>query len=189
MPPDETFVIFPRRRATVSGVDVAEENGWQHAQTIHPAEKRLYEEIYRTDDGTVIRIIDDHFVMVVFAAITGESRRQVATILRDALNAFDEETIWQRTESSGPDVRAHAVRALAAICPDHSDARWVEAFSKATRDSSPKVRSATADALARAAWPELWPVLDDFVNNEKDADVKREAEEVRASYEALVPRG
>jgi len=188
MPTDEILIVFPPARATVSGVDVAIEQGWRHAQTIDRAEKRFYEEIYRVDDGgTVVRFIDDHFVMVVFAAVTGPDREKAAAIIQKSLGGLDFDGLVRWLSSPEERRRAHAIRGLGAICPNQADPRWVDAFEKAVHDPSVQVRLALADSLARAAWPELWPVLDDFARDEKDDSVRAEIQQVREAYAANLP--
>jgi hypothetical protein len=44
------------------------------------------------------------------------------------------------------------------------------------------------EALGRAAWPELWPIIDDLLATEKSEEILAEARVLRDVYEKRVPR-
>src|SRR6266571_7431760 len=186
--PDESYVILHPDRATIDVVEVAEQNSWRHAQTFQPAEKRLYEEIYEVPgDNTVVRVIDDHFVQVVFVVSRGQSREKAAALVLSSVESLDEATLWRWLGSDKPRERAYAIRALAAISPNEADSRWVEAFKRAACDKTPEARRGLIGALGRAAWPELWPIVDELDRSETDGELREEVRVLRESYGRHIP--
>ena len=74
----ETHVVFKPLASLLDVIDVAEENHWEEVQRFKRGERQLQEVIYELPDGeTVLRGIDDHFVIVTYAIITGPHRAQV----------------------------------------------------------------------------------------------------------------
>ncbi len=154
------------RRATISVVRVARAHQWRHVQRILPAERRLYEEIYEVPaTGTVVRVIDDHFVQIIFVAIQGNGGDEVEAILHREIETLDKAAIDALLTSEKPKDRATGIRILAAIAPDTADPKTVEAFSKAAKDPSPEVFKALVDAVSRTAWPELWPIVEELARS------------------------
>jgi hypothetical protein len=157
----EVCVVFEPDATILAVVDVARANRWKEAQRIARGERRLEEVIYELPDGkTVVRGIDDHFVAVVLAAITGPQSEEAERTLRAAGRAVDDTTLWQWAESKDPKERAFALRAFAATSRETVDARVVALYTRALKDQSAEVRKALLEAVGRAAWPELWPLVD-----------------------------
>jgi hypothetical protein len=184
MPKNETLVVLKPPRATIDVVRAARKNNWRHVKRIDPGERRFYEEIYEVPDtGTVVRVIDDHFVQIIYVALQGEGRQQVESTLRKQVETLEDTAIDALLKSQNPKDRATGIRILGAIAPDIADNRITEAFSKALEDKSPEVFKALIAAVGRAAWPELWPIVDDLAKTGKP-----EAEDLQKAYERHIPR-
>jgi len=180
---NETLVVLKPPRATISVVRTARAHKWRHVQRIDPGERRLYEEIFEVSDtGTVVRVIDDHFVQIVFVALTGDGREQAESILRAEIETLDDAAIDGLLTSDQAEQRATGVRILGAIAPDTADRRTLDAFTRAAADRSAEVLDALIAAVGRAAWPELWPVVDEIATR------NAEAEELAKAYGTTVPR-
>ncbi len=120
---------------------------------------------------------------VVFAAITGPARAEAEQKLRDAGRALEWETLWQWTKSENAKERAFALRAFAATSERTADPRVVALYQAAVADKDPIVREALILSVGRAAWPELWPVVDALAaSGDADAMVLQEG------YEMYLPR-
>jgi hypothetical protein len=178
-------VVFRPPAATLLAVDdVADANDWTEAAHFRRAERRNEEVVYELPDGeTVVRGIDDQFVAVVFAHITGPKREEAERTLRAAGEAMDDALLWQWAESPVPKERAFALRAFAAISDETADPRVVALYSNAVKDENPEVRTALLEAVGRAAWRELWPVVDELARSGT-----AEAAVLKAAYERHVPR-
>jgi len=154
-------VVFEPLATLLQVIDVADENGWTQVEHFKRDERRLEELVYELPDGeTVVRGIDDHFVIVTFAAITGPARAEVEAKLRSGGRSLEEATLWQWTKSDNPEERAFALRALAAVSQKAANPRVVELYQNVLKDEHPIVRKALVDSVGRAAWPELRPVVD-----------------------------
>jgi hypothetical protein len=177
-------VIFEPLATLLQVIDVADENNWNQVEHFRRSEKQLEELVYELPDGeTVVRGIDDHFVVVTFAVIRGPARAEVEQKLRAGGRAIEENSLWQWAESSNPEERAFALRAFAAISQKTADSRVVSLYRAALKDTHPQVRKALIDAVGRAAWPELWPVVDALAaSGDADSRVLRDA------YQAHLPR-
>lgn len=179
-----TYVVFPPRSSLLNIIDVADANGWTEAQRFERAERQLEEVIYELPDGeTVVRGIDDHFVMVVFAAITGPKSAEAKKQLRSSGDSLDESTLWDWAATGSPQERGFAFRAFAAISEKTADPRVVELYSKAVKDDHPDVRQALVDSVGRAAWRELWPVVDELRKSNSQG-----SEALLRAYERHLPR-
>ena len=75
------------------------------------------------------------------------------------------------------------LRAFAAISDKAADPRVVALYTKAVKDEHPAVRAALIEAVGRAAWPELWPVVDELTGSGT-----AEAAVLKQSYEKHIPR-
>lgn len=158
-----TIVVFKPRSSLLDIIDVADTNGWTEAQRFPREERQLEEVIYELTDGeTVVRGIDDHFVIVVFASIAGPKSAEVEGQLRSSGNALDESTLWNWASTGTPQQRGFALRAFAATSEKDADPRVVELYTKALKDEHPDVRQALVDSVGRTAWQELWPVVDEL---------------------------
>jgi hypothetical protein len=181
---DETIIVLKPPHATISVIKVAEKHHWRYRQQILPAERRLYEEIYEVpSSGTIVRIIDDHFVMIVFVALEGPGRSEVEAIIRQEVETLDDKSIAVLLKSNKPKDRATGLRILGAIAPDVADPNTVKVFSEAAKDRAPEVVAALMDAVSRASWPELWPVIEELA--------KADTPEAKVLYETAlvhVPR-
>jgi hypothetical protein len=177
-------VVFEPLATLLQVIDVADENGWNEVEHFKRGERQLEELIYELPDvETVVRGIDDHFVIVTFAVITGPARAEVEQKLRAGGRALEEATLWQWTKSEDPEERAFALRAFAAISQKAADPRVVALFQKTLEDSHPDVRKALVQAVGRASWPELWPVVNVLAKSgAPDSVVLQEA------YEKYLPR-
>ena len=160
---DETLVVLKPPHATISVIKVAERHHWRYRQQILPAERRLYQEIYEVpSSGTIVRIIDDHFVMIIFVVLEGPGRAEVEALIRQEVETLDDKSIASLVASNKPKDRATGLRILGAIAPDVADPNTVKVFSEAAKDKTPEVVAALMDAVSRAAWPELWPVIEEL---------------------------
>jgi hypothetical protein len=180
----ETLIVF-RPPATILAVDdVADAHGWKEVEHFERAERRNEEVIYELPDSeTIVRGIDDQFVAVVYASITGPNRELAERTLRAAGRALDDATLWQWAESAEPKERSFVLRAFAAISDKVADPRVVALYTKAVKDEHPEVRAALIEAVGRAAWPELWPVVDELAGAGT-----AEAAVLKQSYEKHIPR-
>lgn len=180
---NETIVVLKPPRATIDVVRAARKNGWRHQQRIDPTEQRLYEEIYTVPGtDTVVRVIDDHFVQIIYVALQGKDRDAVETSLRQQVETLDDAAVDALVGSTIPKERAIGIRILGAVAGDTADPRTVEVFKKATRDTAPEVFKALTAAVGRAAWSELWPVVDELVKTGKP-----EASDLQKAYQARGP--
>jgi hypothetical protein len=181
---DETLVVLKPPRATIDVVEVAKQNHWRHIQRILPGNRRFYEEIYQvTASNTVVRVIDDAAVQIIFVALQGEGRKEVESKLRREIETLDEAAILALLDSKNPKDRATGLRILGAVAPDRADMKTVAAFAKAAKDGAPGVFKALIAAVGRAAWPELWPIVDELAKSKEP-----EAKELKSAYEAHIPR-
>jgi len=180
----KTHVVFRPPATILAVVDVADANDWREAQHFRRAERRNEEIIYELPDGeTVVRGIDDQFVAVVFASVTGPKRDEAEKTLRAAGRAVEDATLWQWTESDDPKQRSFALRAFAAMSDKTANPRVVALYTKALKDENPEVRAALVESVGRAAWPELWPVVDELAKSgTADAAVLKDG------YEIHLPR-
>jgi len=180
----KTRVVFRPRSTILAIVDVADANDWTEVEHFRRAEKRNEEIVYELPDGeTVVRGIDDQFVAVVFASITGPKQEEAEKTLRAAGRAMDDALLWQWAERGAPEERAFALRAFAATSDKTASSRVVALYSNAVKDGHPEVRAALVEAVGRAAWPELWPVVDELAQSgTAEASVLKEA------YERHLPR-
>jgi len=177
-------VVFKPRSSLLDIIDVADARGWTEAQRFARGARQLEEVIYELPDGdTVVRGIDDHFMVVVFASITGPNRTEAEHELRSGGAALAEETLWNWAEGGSPQERSFSLRALAAISEKTADSRVVDLYTKALGNQHPDVRKALIEAVGRAAWSELWPVVDEL-NKARSP----ESETLRRAYEAHLPR-
>lgn len=186
----ETILVFKPPASLLDVIDVADENGWEEAQRFLRDERRLEEVIYQLPDGeTVVRGIDDHFVVIVYAAITGPRRAEAEQKLRSGGRVLDEATLWQWASGKKAEERAFALRAFAATSQKAADPRVVSLYQAAVQDDNPDVRKALVDSVGRAAWPELWPVVDALAKG-GDADSKglQQAYEKHLSRSSDQPR-
>lgn len=180
----KTHVIFKPLASLLEVIDVAEENHWEEVQRFKRGERQLQEVIYELPDGkTVLRGIDDHFVIVTYAVITGPNGAEVEQRLRKGGEALEEATLWQWTQSEDPEERAFALRAFAAISQKTADPRVVALFQRMLEDGHPDVRKALVLSVGRAAWPELWPVVDELAKSGTP-----EATTLKEGYEIHLPR-
>jgi hypothetical protein len=180
----KTRVVFRPPATILAVVDVADANNWKEVEHFRRAARRNEEIIYELADGeTVVRGIDDQFVAVVFASITGPKKDEAEKALCAAGRSIDDATLWQWTESTNPKERSFALRAFAATSDKTADSRIVALYTKAVKDENPEVRAALVEAVGRAAWPELWPVVDALA---KEGTV--EAVALKESYDAHLPR-
>jgi NTP pyrophosphatase (non-canonical NTP hydrolase) len=181
---DEILVVLKPPRATIDVVRVAGRRRWNHRQRILPTERRLYEEIYEVaETGTIVRVIDDHFMQIIFVALQGNGRDVVESVLRKEIETLDDAAIEALLRSEKPKDRATGIRVLAAIAPDTAEPKIVKAFAKAAKDPALEVFQALVEAVGRAAWPELWPVLDELVKTGK-----AEAEDLKNAARAHITR-
>lgn len=89
-------VVFEPLATLLQVIDVADDNGWNQVEHFRRGERQLEELVYELPDGeTVVRGIDDHFVVVTFAAITGPARVDVERKLRAGGRALEEISLWQ----------------------------------------------------------------------------------------------
>lgn len=175
----KTHVVFEPLATLLQVIDVADENGWNEVEHFRRGERQLEELIYELPGGeTVVRGIDDHFVIVTFAVITGPARTEVEQKLRAGGRALDEATLYSWTKSENFEERAFALRAFAAISQKAADPRVVALYEGALKDDHPEVRKALVLAVGRAAWPELWPVVDALAKSGDD-----ETRVLRQAYE------
>lgn len=159
-------VVFRPRATILAVVDVADANNWREAEHFRRAERVNEEIIYELPDGeTVVRGIEDQYVAVVFASITGPNRDQAEKTLRAAGRALEDATLWQWTASADPKERSFALRAFAATSDRTADPRVVTLYTKAIKDEHPEVRAALLESVGRAAWPELWPIVDELAKS------------------------
>jgi hypothetical protein len=180
----KTHVVFKPLASLLDVIDIAEENRWPEVQRFKRGERQLQEVIYELPDGeTVLRGIDDHFVVVTYAVITGPMAAEVEEKLRRGGETLEEATLWQWTTSDDPAERAFALRAFAAISQESASPRIVSLYSDAVADDDPAVRAALIEAVGRAAWPELWPVVDAIAKAETP-----EAVVLKEGYELHLPR-
>jgi len=180
----ESCVVFEPFATLLAVVDVADANMWQEVQYFSRDERRNEEIIYELDDGeTVVRGIDDQFVAVVFASVTGPRRVEAEQLLRAAGRAVDDIELWQWARSDDPARRAFALRAVAATSTGSADPRIVSLYTEAVSDGDPVVRAALLESVGRAAWPELWPVVDALASPET-----AEGTALKDAYEAHLPR-
>jgi hypothetical protein len=181
---NETLVVLKPPRATIDVVRLARKLKWEHKQRIDPGERRFYEEVYEVPgSGTVVRIIDDHFVQIIYVAIEGSGRKDVEAAIRKEVQTLDDSAIAALVKSDNAKERATGIRILGAIAPDTADKGTVAAFKAAADDDSADVFKALTAAVGRAAWPELWPVVDKLA-----ATGKAEGKDLAKAYEARVPR-
>jgi hypothetical protein len=180
----KTRVVFRPPATILAVVDVADANDWREAEHFRRAERRNEEIIYELPDGeTVVRGIDDQFVAVVFASITGPKRDEAEKTLRAAGRAVEDPALWQWTESADPKERSFALRAFAATSDKIANPRVVALYTKAIKDETPEVRAALLESVGRAAWLELWPVVDELAKSGT-----AEAAALKESYEIHLPR-
>jgi hypothetical protein len=157
----EAVVVFRPQSSLLDVIDVADADGWVEAARFLRGERQLEEVVYELPDGdTVVRGIDDHFVVVTFAAISGPGRETAERRLRDSGDSLDDATLWRWTVSEDPAERGYALRAFAATSTRTADPRVVALYSAALADRHPTVRRALLDAVGRAAWAALWPVVE-----------------------------
>jgi hypothetical protein len=157
----KTYVVFEPLATLLQVMDVADENGWTVAQHFRRGERQLEELVYELPDGeTVVRGIDDHFVVVTLAVIIGPSSAKVEQKLRAGGRALSEATLWQWAKSKDHEERAFALRAFAATSEKMANPKVVDLYHDAVADQHPEVRKALIDSVGRAAWPELRPVVD-----------------------------
>jgi hypothetical protein len=177
-------VVFRPPATILAVVDVADANDWKEAEHFRRSERRNEEIVYELPDGeTVVRGIDDQFVAVVFASITGPKRDEAERILRAAGRAMEDAVLWQWAEGAAPQERGFALRALAATSNKKANPRVVALFSNAVKDENPEVRAALVESVGRAAWPELWPVVDELAKSGTP-----EAAVLKEGYEMHLPR-
>jgi len=177
-------VVFEPDATILAVDDVAYANGWKEVEHFKRGERRNQEIIFELPDReTIVRGIEDQFVLVVFASITGPNSELAEKTLRDAGRALDDATLWQWTESAEPKERSFALRAFAATSDKAADPRVVTLYSKAVKDEHPEVHAALIEAVGRAAWPELWPVVDELAGAGT-----AEAAVLKQSYEKHIPR-
>lgn len=180
----KTRVVFRPPVTMLAVVDVADANDWREAEHFRRAERRNEEIIYELPDGkTVVRGIDDQFVAVVFASVTGPKRDEAEKTLRAAGRALEDAALWQWTASADPKERSFALRAFAATSDKKADPRVVTLYTKAVKDEHPLVRAALLESIGRAAWPQLWPVVDELAKSGTP-----EAAVLKESYEMHLPR-
>lgn len=175
----ETCVVFEPDATILAVVDVARANHWKEVQRIKRGERRLEEVIYECADGeTIVRGIDDHFVVIVFASITGPNRDEVEKKLRAAGRALDDTTLFRWAKSDDAAERSFALRAFAAISTETADPGVVALYTEALEDHEPQVRSALIESVGRTAWKELWPVVEELA-----ASGASDAKALKESYE------
>jgi len=119
----------------------------------------------------------------VFASITGSKRDEAEKTLRAAGRALEDAVLWQWTASADPKERSFALRAFAATSDKTADPRVVTLYTHAVKDDHPEVRAALLESVGRAAWPELWPVVDELAKSGTP-----EAAVLKESYEMHLPR-
>jgi hypothetical protein len=154
-------IVFKPLASLLDVIDVAHENQWNEVQRFKREERQLQEVVYELPDGeTVLRGIDDHFVIVTYAVVTGPRSSEVEQKLRRGGETLEEATLWQWTQSQDPEERAFALRAFAAISQKAADPQFVALYGSALKDDTEVVRNALVDSVGRAAWPELWPIVD-----------------------------
>lgn len=180
----KTRVVFWPRATILAVVDVADANGWTEAEHFRRAERRNEEIVYELPDGkTVVRGIEDQYVSVVFASITGPKRDEAERLLRAAGRAIEDSILWQWAEGTSPKERGFAFRAFAATSDKTANHRVVALYSNAVKDENPEVRTALVESVGRAAWPELWPVVDELAKSGT-----AEAAVLKEGYEIHIPR-
>lgn len=177
-------VVFEPLATLLEVIDVADENGWNEVERFQRGERQLQEVIYELPDGeTVVRGIDDHFVIVTFAVVTGPAGAEVEQKLRAGGRALDEATLWSWTQSKNFEERAFALRAFAAISQKTADPRVVALFQRTLEDKHPDVRKTLVEAVGRASWPELWPVVNALAESGEPESVV-----LQQAYEKYLPR-
>jgi hypothetical protein len=77
----------------------------------------------------------------------------------------EDPALWQWTESADPKERSFALRAFAATLDKIANPRVVALYTKAIKDETPEVRAALLESVGRAAWLELWPVVDELAKS------------------------
>jgi hypothetical protein len=180
----KTRVVFQPGATILAVVDVADANDWKEAEHFRRGERRNEEIIYELPDGeTVVRGIDDQFVAVVFASITGPKRDEAEKTLRMAGRSVEDAVLWQWSESSDPKERTFALRAFAATSDKTANHRVVALYRNAVRDEHPEVRAGLLESVGRAAWLELWPVVEELAKAKSP-----ESETLLRSYEKHLPR-
>lgn len=180
----EATVVFKSPASLLDVIDVADEEGWQEIEHFRRGERQLEEVIYQLPDGeTIVRAIDDHFVIVVFAAISGPARAAAEERLRRRPRSLEAATLWQWAENPEPEQRAFALRAFAATSQSTADAGVVSLYERAVGDENPLVREALIEAVGRAAWRELWPVVDELARSGDE-----ESRRLKEAYERHLPR-
>ena len=180
----ETCVIFRPPATLLAVANVADTLAWKEAEYFRRAEQQNEEIIYELSDGeTVVRGIEDQFVAVVFAAITGPKRDEAEQTIRAAGRALEDAVLWQWTESADPAERSFALRAFAATAQETADLRVVALYTRTIKDKNPEVRAALLESVGRAAWPELWPVVDELAESGTPATAV-----LKRSYEKYLPR-
>ena len=180
----ETCVVFRPPATLLAVVDLADTLHWKEAEYFSRAERQNEEIIYELPDGeTVVHGIEDQFVAVVFASITGPKRDEAEETIRSAGRALDDAVLWQWTESADPRERSFALRAFAAMAQETADLRVVALYTRTVKDKNPEVRAALVESVGRAAWPELWPVVDELAESGTTATAV-----LKRSYERYLPR-
>ncbi len=171
------YVIFEPFATLLQVIDPAYDNGWKQVEHFSRGEKQLEEWIFELSDGeTVVRGIDDHFVIVTLAVISGPASAEVEQKLRAGGRALEWDTLWQWTMSENAKERAFALRAFAATSERTADPRVVALYQAAVEDKDSIVRTALIKSVGRAAWRELWPVVDALAaSGDADALVLQEA--------------
>lgn len=180
---DESLVAFLVPDDASAVVATAHDEEWDFVREIEPLADRFHEWIWR-HEGTLVRLIYDHFVDVSYVAARGPRHAEIAERFQAALKGQTLTQSVARLGSADHNDRCIGVPLVGAMAPPTYDPSIFEALARLAKDPEDEVRRSLLTTISRIAWPELVPIVDDMqrdVDSDIAFDAKRLSSLLRSS--------
>lgn len=176
MPQEDHFarVVFTSEVNERHVISALEDSGWIKSPQKPEADEKL---LVKPGTDAEITIVDDQFIVVLYAFITGGSRNEVASMLASkfsVIECMDEVKEFYKATSTTKKL-THLYNAGVTLSSKEKEA-GIQLIKDALQDPDPDIRIAALLATGYSAWPEWEAILREFISQESDERLREEAE-------------
>lgn len=170
--------IVPKGRVDDDDLaSLAGDMNWLLARVIEGDAKTPAEFIVSTQDrGTFVHWIKDPKTGLVYLAVLGDKREEVAAVVRDNFESFSlAEAVDRAKAATGRADRMRAIYQLALLAPDAVDDQIFDIFRSFATDSDAELRGAMILAVSYVGWPRFTELLTPLAETDPDDSVRQDA--------------
>ncbi|WP_330358809.1 HEAT repeat domain-containing protein [Streptomyces chartreusis] len=161
--------------------EFTEEHEWRYIGMMdRDPDKRIYREAkWEVGSALFAHYVEDEFADERFIIATGgsaDSRNRALAEISESVAVWSfEDLLYEVSGAAYPAGRARAVMRLGVGSPLQAVDSAVNRIERASKDSDLRVRKAAVWAMAYSDWPQYRPVLEIFVEREKDPQLAHSA--------------